>query len=644
MNLATYSQQIYTNAFNAGLRPDENLLVSEWSDRYRVLTTTSAEPGLWRTSRVPFLRQIMDCLSPKHPAQKVVFQKGSQIAATEGGNNWVGCMMDIAPGPMMMVLPNDRLCERASKLRITPMINNCERLRQKIRDSENKDQTSTILTKEFPGGFLLMVSAKSSTNLRMMPCRYIFLDEVDGYPPDVRGEGDPVELAIARTRTFSSRKKIYMPSSPTIKNHSRIEREFLQTDQNYYFVPCPHCRHKQKLEFDNLKYEKDSKNKVTEVFYACEACGAAIEEHHKTWMLENGEWRPANPNSNTKVVGFHLNSLYSPVGWLTWQEIAQQWIEAQNDIDKLKVFVNTILGKTWEVRGEAPAWESIYRRREKYKIATVPNGGLFLTAGADVQKDRIEIEVVAWGREKQSWSVDYHVIMGDTSTLEPWNQLDKYLEYQFPHECGLALSILRLGVDSGYNTQNVYGYCRKYHDTLRVMATKGQESLQTALGQPRAVELSLGGKKMARALKLWLLGTSILKSELYRNLRQESPLNEGEPYPYGYCHFPEYGEEYFKQLTAEELVPIENKRGYVHSEWQKKRERNEALDCRVIARAMAASLGYDRMGDKQFAILEKQLGVDPVPLKETLPATASAAPSTTVLIRKRQIRSKGVLN
>ena len=648
LNLMEYSRRIYSTAFSAGLRPDENLQVSEWADRYRYLSSvSSAESGLWRTSRVPYLKQIMDSLGSRHPAQKVILQKGAQLGATEAGNNWIGCMMDTAPGPMMMVLPNDRMCERTSKVRINPMIDHCERLRVKVRGEDNKGKSDTILTKEFPGGVLVLVSAKSSANLRMMAIRYGFGDEVDAYPPDVRGEGSAIELMEARTRTYQTRKKLFLTSSPTIKNHSAIEREFLQTDQNYYHVPCPHCQHKQKLVFANLKYEKDEKGQeVTEAYYVCESCGGRIDEHHKTWMLENGEWIPAKPNSNEKIVGFHLNSLYSPVGWLSWLEIARKWREAQNDIDKLKVFVNTILGETWEVRGEAPAWETIYRRREKYKIGTVPMGGLFLTAGADVQKDRIEIEVTAWGRDKQSWSIDYQVIMGDTSTLEPWRQLDQYLEYQFPHECGLSLSILRLGIDSGYNTQEVYSYCRKYNDTLRVMATKGQESLQTPLGQPKAVELSLGGKKMARALKLWLIGTSILKSELYRNLRQDSPLDEEQPYPYGYCHFPEYGEEYFKQLTAEELVPIENRRGYVHSEWQKKRERNEALDCRIIARAMAASLGYDRMGEKQFAILEKQLGAQPVTATGPTAASSPSSPITGIgtPARRRQIRSKGLLN
>jgi phage terminase large subunit GpA-like protein len=609
MNLINYSEHVYDTAFRAGLKPDENLTVSAWAEKYRYLSTkASAEPGPWRTSRVPFTKEIMDCLSARHPAQKVVFMKGSQIAGTEVGLNWLGYLMDQAPGPVIYVTPNERMAERNSKTRVAPMIEECPQLRRKVRSPRSKDSGNTVLTKEFPGGFLAMVGANAPANLRMMPCRYAMLDEVDAYPGDVGGEGDPVELVVTRTRTFS-RRKIFIVSTPTIKDRSRIEREFLQTDQRYFFVPCPHCNFKQTLKFANLKYEKDESGKIAEVFYICEECGATIEEHEKTRMLENGEWRAEKPQDNPKNVGFHLNSLYSPVGWFGWEEICTLWELAQRDVDKLKVVVNTIFAETWELRGEAPAWETIYRRREKYKLTTVPMGGLFLTAGVDVQKDRLEIEVVAWGREKNSYSVDYQVILGDTSTLIPWSLLDKYLDYAFPHEAGVNLSILRMGIDSGFNTQEVYSYCRKYNDTLRVMATKGQESLQTPLGQPRAVELSMAGKKFQRALKLWLVGTSILKSELYRNLRQDPPLNEGQEYPYGYCHFPEYGEEFFKQLTAEELITKKNNKGYTHTEWQKKRERNEALDCRIIARAMAASLGYDRMTDKQFSILERQLKI-----------------------------------
>ncbi len=634
-----YSRHIYNTAFFTGLMPEENLTTSEWADQRRVLTSVaSAEPGPWRTMRVPYSKKIMDSLSPSNPIQKVVLMKGRQVAGSEIGNNFVGCAMDIAPGPMTMLLPNDRMCERASKMRISPMIENCDSLAKKVREKRN-NSTNTILTKEFPGGVLVLVSAKSSANIRMIANRYIYGDEIDEFPFDVNKQGDPIEIITASTNTYSTRKKIYLCSTPTIKGKSRIEREFLLTDQQYYFVPCPECQHKQTLRFENLKYEVDENDNVKEVYYVCEECGCIIDEHHKTWMLEHGEWQATNGDGDPNSIGFHLNSLYSPVGWLGWKEIATKWRKSQNDTDSLKAFMNTVLGKTWEMRGEAPAWQKLYRQRENYKQGTVQKGGLFLTAGCDVQKDRLEIEVVAWGRDKESWSVDYHIIPGDTATLAPWQKLDEYLDYPFPHESGLNMFIMRLGVDSGYNTQQVYQYCRQFNDTLRVVATKGQESLQTAMGHPKAVELSVTGEKMRRSLKLWLIGTSVLKSELYRHLRQEPPLNEGEPFPYGYCHFPQYAEEFFKGITAEDLITDKDSKGFAQSKWVKRYDRNEPLDCRVIARAMAASLGYDRMSDAQFEKLEKQLQ------KQAGSETANVAPLKPGGIRKirrRGIRSRGL--
>ena len=629
--------RVVENAIGSGFALDERLTVSAWADKHRYLSTTaSAEAGPWRTSRVPYAREIMNVLSTRHPAQRVVFMKPSQIAGTEIGLNWCGYVIHKAPGPMIMVLPDERMAERNSKTRIQPMIDACDPLRQRIRPPRQRDSGNTVLTKEFPGGFLAMVSARSPNNLRMLPCRYAYMDEIDGYPIDAGGEGDPIELVITRTRTFAKRK-VFMTSSPTIRGTSRIEKEFENSDKRRYYVPCPSCQHFQTLRFENLKYvsgEPDS------VYYSCENCRYKIKNHHKTWMLQRGEWRAENPGA--EAVGFHLNALYSPVGWLSWAEVVSMWELAQRDVTKLKTFINTILAETWHEKGEAPAWESLYRRREQYKIGTVPAGGLFLTAGADVQKDRIEVETVAWGRDMQSWSVDYTVIPGDTSSSAVWRQLDNYLDQSFPHERGLSLKIMRMGVDSGFNTQFVYQYARQYAHTARVIATKGMDALQSALGHPKAVDLDLNGKVIKRALKMWPVGVSMLKVELYRYLAQQPPLKDGEPFPRGYCHFPEYDEEYFRMLTGEQMKRKENRRGFTTHEWVKVYERNEALDCRIIARAAAASLGYDRITEKQLRALENQLNIDTEPTAsqaETAPATA-AAPRAKA--RVRRVRSRGL--
>ncbi|MGH8573986.1 MAG: phage terminase large subunit family protein, partial [Gammaproteobacteria bacterium] len=295
-------------AWREGLTPDPLLTVSEWADRHRMLSTkASAEPGRWRTHRTPYLQAIMDCLSPTSPVERVVFMKGGQVGGTECGNNWIGYVIHHAPGPMMAVSPTVEMAKRNSKQRVDPLIEESPVLRELIAPHRSRDSGNTILAKEFRGGVLVMTGANSAVGLRSMPVRYLFLDEVDGYPGDVEGEGDALSLACARTRTFA-RRKIFIVSTPTITGVSSIEREFEASDQRRYFVPCPQCGHRQWLRFEQLRW---TRGKPETASYVCESCSAEIGEHHKTWMLEHGEWRAMAPENAGKTAGFHLSSLYS---------------------------------------------------------------------------------------------------------------------------------------------------------------------------------------------------------------------------------------------------------------------------------------------------------------------------------------------
>lgn len=570
--------------------------ISEWADKYRILSQkASAEPGKWRTSRTPYLKEIMDCLSPYSGIEKVVFMKGAQIGGTEVGNNFLGYIVHLSPGPVMLVMPTVDGAKRTSKTRIDPMFAAIPELKGVISDRRSKDASNTTLMKEFQGGVLVLTGANSAIGLRSMPVRYIFLDEIDAYKGDVEGEGDPVNLAIKRTSTFN-RRKIFMVSTPTIQGVSRIEYEYEQSDQRHYMVPCPYCNKRQSLKWKQIHFENDDPATAT---YVCEHCGAIIEEHLKTWMLENGIWEKSNPKSN--VAGFHLSSLYSPVGWFSWADAVKQFLDAKNKDNLLKVWVNTVLGETWLEKGEAPEWQILFDKREDYQQEIVPSGGLFLTAGADVQKDRIECEVVAWGRNKESWSVGYFIINGDTAREEVWNELSEFSKRYFEHSSGVMLPISRFAIDSGFATQQVYNWVRKQPINF-AMAIKGTDSGVTPLGLPTRVDLNINGKRLRRGAKVWSVGTSILKSELYQFLRLTQ--NENESYPAGYCHFPKYDSEYFKQLTAEQLV-TKMVRGYQKREWQKTRERNEALDCRVYARAASISFGIEQFTETKWRNLEK---------------------------------------
>jgi phage terminase large subunit GpA-like protein len=601
-------------AWREGLTPDPLLTVSEWADKHRVLSSKAAsEPGRWRTSRTPYLREIMDCLSPMSPIERVVFMKGAQVGGTELGLNWVGYVIHHAPGPMMAVWPTVEMAKRASKQRIDALIEESPAIQERIAPARSRDSGNTILAKEFHGGVLVMTGANSAVGLRSMPVRYLFLDEVDGYPLDVEGEGDAISLAEARTRTFA-RRKILIVSTPTIAEASAVDREFEASDQRRYFVPCPHCAHRQWLRFEQLRWERGQPETAV---YICEGCGESIAEHHKTWMLENGQWQACAPENAGRTAGFHLSSLYSPVGWRSWIEIARAWESAamsdSRSASAIKTFKNTELGETWVEEGEAPDWQRLLERREDYRVGTVAAGGLLLTAGADVQKDRIEVSVWAFGRGKASWLVEHRVLMGDTARTEVWSALAQLMGETWTHSSGCQLSLARIALDTGYATQEAYAFVRSVRD-VRLMPIKGIAGGSALIGTPTAVDATASGKKLRRGIKVFPVAGGIAKLEFYNNLRKSAEVaDDGVTtiYPAGYVHLPKVDAEYLQQLCAEQLITRRDRNGFAHREWQKMRERNEALDCYVYARAAAAAAGLDRFEDRHWLELEKQLGVGP---------------------------------
>ena len=610
-------------ALRDGIAPDPFLSVSEWSDENRVLSSkASAEPGRWRTSRTPYLKEIMDCLSPMSPIERTVFMKGAQVGATEAGNCWIGYVIAHTPGPMMAVSPTVEMAKRNSKQRIDPLIMESSVLAALVSPSRSRDAGNTILAKDFRGGTLVLTGANSAVGLRSMPVRFLFLDEVDGYPSDVDGEGDAISLAEARTRTFA-RRKIFIVSTPTISGASTIEREYQASDQRRYFLPCPNCSHRQWLRFEQLRWEKGLPETVA---YVCEACGMSIAEHHKTWMLEHGEWQATVPAYKGKTAGFHLSSLYSPLGWRSWHEIAAAWDSAvskeSGSVAAIKTFRNTELGETWEEQGEAPEWERLLERAEDYPIGNVPEGGLLLVAGVDVQRDRIEISVWVFGRGKESWLVEHRGLVGDTGKSDVWRLLEAMLSETWMHASGAELPLVRIALDTGYATEHAYSFVRASKDS-RLVAIKGVHRGAALVSAPRAIDISIGGKRLKAGIKLVSVVSSIAKSELYSNLRKTILVDDDGvvSYPAGYVHLPRVDAEYVQQLCAEQLITRKDRNGYQKREWKKTRERNEALDCYVYARAAAAMAGLDRFEERHWRQLEEQLERRRKPVEETPPAT-----------------------
>ncbi|GIX10363.1 phage terminase large subunit family protein [Elioraea sp.] len=580
------------------LAPDPELTVSEWADRHRVLgLRASSEAGPWRTARTPYLREIMDALSPSHPAQKVVLMKGAQVGGTECGNNWIGYVIHHAPGPFLAVQPTTELAKRFSRQRIDPLIDETAALRERVAPARSRDAGNRQLEKEFPGGTLVMTGANSAVGLRSMPARYLFLDEVDAYPPSADDEGDPVALAIARTRTFAWRRKILIVSTPTVAGRSRIEREFLLTDRRRHHVPCPHCGHRQALRFEQLRWERGAPESAA---YLCETCERPIEERHKDALLAAGTWVPEAVSADPRAVGFHLSALYSPYGWLSWAEIARQWEEAQGSIEAIRAFRNTVLGETWQERGDAPDWQRLIERREPYPLGIVPEGAVVLTAGVDVQDDRIECDVWAWARGFTSWLVDHVVLAGNPRDAEVWDHLADVLERDWPDEHDRHRRIALACVDTGgRDTTAVYRHLVRLRRPAVIAPTKGVD------GWNRTDPVRGPTKVFNGLLRLWTVATATWKAELYRRLWLA---RDGDGFPDGWVHLPAgIDAEWVRQLVAEELRTVRDKRGYARQEWAKLRERNEALDCAVLARAALWLLGADARGHRFWDAHEARL-------------------------------------
>ena len=615
-------------AWSRGLRPDADLTVSEWADRHRMLAArVTAEPGRYRTDRTPYMREIMDALSPSDPAQRVVFMKGAQVGATEAGNNWIGFVIHHAPAPMMSVMPTVELAKRNSRQRIDTLIEESPALKDRVMPARARDSGNTMLSKDFPGGVLVMTGANSAAGLRSMAARYVFFDEVDAYPSSADDEGDPIALAEARTSSgFRHRRKVFMVSTPTTRGTSRIEREYDASDQRRYFVPCPHCGHMQWLWFERLRWEK---NQPETAAYHCDGCEKPIAEHHKVTMLARGEWRATAKAAQRRTVGYHISALYSPVGWYSWSDAAAGWEAAQGSDDSLRAFRNTVLGETWFENSEAPEWERLAEQRESdWDCGVVPASGLFLTAGADVQQDRIEVDIWAWGRGMESWLVDHIVLDGGPGDPSCWDKLTALVNEAWPHENGAHMRISKFAIDTGYESQAVYTWARRQGFT-QVVPIKGVEGFNRAapVSGPTYVDASIGGKKLRRGARLWTVAVSTFKAETYRLLRLSRPTHEeitaGIGYAPGTIHISEAtNTEWLKQLVGEQLVTVRRKRGGAgHLEWQKIRERNEALDCRVYARAAAWIAGIDRWTEHKWAQLEEDLGVgSPKDVKDEPPS------------------------
>lgn len=589
-------------------RPEPVLLVSEWADAHRILPSKgSAEPGPWRTSRTPYLKDILDSLSTGSPYHTVVFAKGAQIGATEAGSNWLGYCIHHAPAPMLMVQPTIDMVKRISKQRVQPMIEVTPVLAERIAPSRARDAGNTLQQKDFAGGTLVMTGANSATGLRSMPARYLFLDEVDAYPGDVEGEGDPIELAIARTATFKRNRKIFMCSTPTIEGESRIWKAFEETDQRYFHVPCPDCEGLQIIDWTRIVWEE---GKPDTAALTCQHCGVLIDEHHKAWMLERGQWLPTAEGVDSGMIGFHLSSLYSPPGWYSWSDAAKDFIKAKGHATKLQSFVNTKLGQCWEDRtGEKVDHEALISRREAWDSHAIPDDVTLLTAGVDVQDDRFEISIIGWTASEQARVIDHLQIWGAPGEAQIWQELDDALLSQYSTQYGRLLRIRSCCIDTGgHHAQRTYEFCRT-RASRKVFPVKGRA------GNHPVWPNKLTKTKLSQGVQLYLVGVDTTKDQLRSAL---AVTNSERP---RYVSFAaDLPDSYFVQLTSEKRFTTYNKSGVAVRAWRKPPgTRNEALDCFVYAIAALESLKHSGV---RLRAVAQQVGAKTA----KKPATETAAP------------------
>lgn len=555
------------DVFAEALYPPDTLTIDRWADQYRILPeVSSSEHGPYRTSRFPFLKEVMYELSPESPTEEIIAMKGAQLGFTDVAVNMIMFGIEHEPAPMLYVQKTLETVTKFSKQRLNPSIDLCPRVKELVGPTKSRDASNTIRLKSFPGGILILGGANSASSLRSMPIMKLILDEEESYDADIEEEGSPSDIAIRRTANFP-RRKIFRLSTPAIKETSKIEPLYQAGDQRRFYLPCPGCGFYQVLYWRHIRWEKGDASSVR---FQCEACKKEFDESNKTMMLENGEWRKARPGR--KRASFHISSLYSPVGFYGWEDAVEDWEETQETMDKsrLKVFVNTVLGETFSESINQIGAGGLLKRKEDYSSAC-PEGVLVLTAGADVQEDRIEVEIVGWGKNQESWSIDYAVFMGDTESTFVWEQLDQYLLRLWRHAKGVDMNLACVAIDSGHRAKVVYNFCR-LREHRRIFPVKGRFGWGTGyLRRPKS--------RNEFGVYLFLAMVDELKSKVYSHLKLNEP-------GAGYCHYPRkeiYDKNYFRALTSEKLVTSRS-HGRAVLQWELPQGyKNEALDCRCYA-------------------------------------------------------------
>jgi phage terminase large subunit GpA-like protein len=620
-NPGTSARGVVIGAFVAGLTPDPVLTIDEWADRYRVHTSeTSSRPGPWSTHAAPYLREIMRELSDSSPAWLVVVRKGAQIGATDVLINWAGFTAHVSPCPMGIVQPTIENVRMFEKTKLAPAIGASPILADRIAEQKSRDaKGSTTTHKRFPGGFLIVSPAMSSTGLQMLSIRRLALDEVSEYPEEAGSRGDPVTQAIARTDAYAKfGRKVYMGSTPGVVGFCRISKELEErTDHRRYYACCPRCGALQVLRWEALDLDA--------LTYRCGGCGAGWSDYERQLALRDdaaggqARWIRCYPDADTGEVpppvltdaaeiarwcergpdgrqpGFDISQLYSL--FKTIGDWAAQWQRSKDSPLALKAFHQQVLGLPWEEQGEAPDIDLLLARREDYPLGRVPDGALLITMGVDVQGlggGYLQYEIVGWGEGGEAWGLDTGIIEGDTAGSGVFLKLAEVIRRPLTDARGASRYVDEVMIDAGYSSHAVYNFARHHPN---VKAIKGSSNrMAPPIGLPSWVDVTWGGKKITKGCAVTALGTNQLKSRVYAHLRAAAPDTATAAAP-GYWHFSTgHDRNFFTQLTGEHLINASRPGQPDRLEWVKRAGcRNDALDCRVYALAAAIDLYLDRL-------------------------------------------------
>ena len=584
-----------------GFKPPEVLTVAQWADKKRRLSPeTAAEPGPWRTSRTPYLLEPMEAFTDPR-VHKIVIVAASQVGKTEFELNVIGYIIDQDPGTILFIHPSLDEARKFSRQRLAPMIRDCKAIRNKVADVKSRDSNNTVLQKTFPGGSITLIGTNAASALASLPVRYVIGDEHDRWALSAGEEGDPGKLAEARQKTFYNAKNIDI-STPTVRGTSPIEKEYIKGTQERYCHRCPDCGEYSEIDFDEIKFDyKQTRigNAVTytvddPVYWACPKCGSVNDE--ATMRKQPTKWIAQNPDAiQNGVRSFWITAFSSP--WSPWRKICLDFLEAKDDPERLRVVFNTSLGRLWEERGDVPDEDALFARREDYghydngEPVELPDGVLMLTCGVDVQDNRLEYEIVGYGRWWEDWGIKKGFIMGSPDSDDVWEKLDGVIRHVYRFKNGRGLRVSCTFVDSGgHFTQEVYERCaaRKMHMVFPVKG-KGGEGIPY-VQPPNNVPI-----RDSKANRVWLytIGVDAGKAMIMSDLKKQ------EPGP-RYSHFPTspeagYDSNYFTGLISEQHIPTKSKNGVVKWQWKviTGHKRNEALDCRNYANAAARVIHVD---------------------------------------------------